>query len=145
MALNLVKLCVGCSAIEELAAWIDFKLDERRRAGLPAEQFHTTRMVPKRVEELLDGGSLYWVIKGNVQCRQRLTDIRTFTDDEGISRCHLVLDPRIIRTEWQPRRAFQGWRYLTSEDAPFDEGHGKIRRAKLPPELRNELAALGLL
>ena len=118
MALNLVKLCVGCSAIEELAAWIDFKLDERRRAGLPAEQFHTTRMVPKRVEELLDGGSLYWVIKGNVQCRQRLTDIRTFTDDEGTSRCHLVLDPRIIPTEWQPRRAFQGWRYLTSEDAP---------------------------
>ncbi|MBB3234670.1 DUF1489 family protein [Phyllobacterium endophyticum] len=145
MALNLVKLCVGCSAIEELAAWIDFKLDERRRAGLPAEQFHTTRMVPKRAEELLDGGSLYWVIKGNIQCRQQLTDIRTFTDDEGISRCHLVLDPRIIATEWQPRRAFQGWRYLTSEDAPFDEGHGKIGRAKLPPELRNELAALGLL
>ena len=55
MALNLVKLCVGCSAIEELAAWIDFRLDERRRAGLSAEQFHTTRMVPKRVEELLDG------------------------------------------------------------------------------------------
>ncbi|MHC1548967.1 DUF1489 family protein [Phyllobacterium sp. K27] len=145
MALNLVKLCVGCAAIEDLAAWIDFRLDERRRAGLPAEQFHTTRMVPKRAEELLDGGSLYWVIKGNIQCRQRLTDLRTFTDDEGISRCNLVLEPRIIVTEWQPRRAFQGWRYLTSEDAPLDEGQGKSGRAKLPPELRNELASLGLL
>ena len=144
MALNHVKLCVGCTAIEDLAAWIDFRLDERRRAGLSPEQFHTTRMVPKRVEELLAGGSLYWVIKGNIQCRQILTDIRTFTDDEGISRCHLVLDPRIIATEWQPRRAFQGWRYLTSEDAPADEGQGK-GRAKLPPELRNELASLGLL
>lgn len=145
MALNLVKLCVGCTAIEDLAAWIDFRLDERRSAGLPAEQFHTTRMVPKRAEELLDGGSLYWVIKGNIQCRQRLTDLRTFTDDEGISRCNLVLEPRIIVTEWQPRRAFQGWRYLTSEDAPLDEGQGKSGRAKLPPELRNELASLGLL
>lgn len=145
MALNLVKLCVGCTAIEDLAAWIDFRLEERRRAGLSAEQFHTTRMVPKRVEELLDGGSLYWVIKGNIQCRQRLTDIRTFTDDEGISRCHLVLEPRIIPTEWQPRRAFQGWRYLTSDDAPIDEGQGMAGRAKLPPELRNELASLGLL
>ncbi len=145
MALNLVKLCVGCTAIEDLVAWIDFRLDERRRSGLPAEQFHTTRMVPKRMEELLDGGSLYWVIKGNVQCRQRLTDIRTFTDDEGISRCNLVLEPRIIVTEWQPRRAFQGWRYLTSEDAPLDEGQSMSGRAKLPPELRNELASLGLL
>jgi hypothetical protein len=145
MTLNLVKLCVGCTAIEDLAAWIDFRLDERRRAGLSPEQFHTTRMVPKRIEELLDGGSLYWVIKGNIQCRQRLTDIRTFTDDEGISRCHLVLEPRIIATEWQPRRAFQGWRYLTSDDAPVDEGQGKTGRAKLPPELRNELASLGLL
>ncbi|MCO4316488.1 DUF1489 family protein [Phyllobacterium sp. 21LDTY02-6] len=145
MALNLVKLCVGCNAIEELAAWIDFRLDERRRTGLSAEQFHTTRMVPKRVDELLDGGSLYWVIKGNIQCRQMLTDIRTFTDDEGISRCHLVLDPRIIATEWQPRRAFQGWRYLSADDAPLDEGKGGSGRAKLPPELRNELAALGLL
>jgi hypothetical protein len=145
MTLNLVKLCVGCTSIEDLAAWIDFRLDERRSAGLPAEQFHTTRMVPKRAEELLDGGSLYWVIKGNIQCRQRLTDLRTFTDDEGISRCNLVLEPRIIVTEWQPRRAFQGWRYLTSEDSPPDEGRGRTGRTKLPPELRNELASLGLL
>ena len=72
-------------------------LDERRRAGEPVEHFHTTRMVPTRGEELLDGGSLYWVIKGNVQCRQRLLDIRPFTDREGIGRCHLMLDPMWCR------------------------------------------------
>ncbi|MBB6260112.1 hypothetical protein FHS77_000636 [Paenochrobactrum gallinarii] len=145
MALNLVKLCVGCDSIETLAAWIDFRLEEKRAAGLLPEQFHTTRMVPKRVEELLAGGSLYWVIKGNIQCRQRLLEIRTFTDDEGINRCHLVLEPKIIPTEWQPRRAFQGWRYLNAEDAPLDEAAGKSGRAALPAELRRELAELGLL
>ncbi len=121
MALNLVKLCVGCTAIEDLAAWIDFRLDERRSAGLPAEQFHTTRMVPKRAEELLNGGSLYWVIKGNIQCRQRLTDLRTFTDDEGISRCNLVLEPRIIVTEWQPGH-FRGGAILRAKTHPWMRG-----------------------
>lgn len=145
MALNLVKLCVGCDSIENLAAWIDFRLHEKRAAGLQPEQFHTTRMVPKRIEELLDGGSLYWVIKGNIQCRQRLLEIRNFTDDEGIKRCHLVLEPKIIPTEWQPRRAFQGWRYLSAEDAPLDESAGKTGRTALPAELRRELAELGLL
>lgn len=144
MALNLVKLCVGCGSIEELAAWIDFRLNEKREAGVLPEQFHTTRMVPKRVDELLEGGSLYWVIKGNIQCRQRLLAVRTFVDGEGIQRCHLVLEPKIIPTDWQPRRAFQGWRYLTAEDAPTDEGAGSSK-ASLPPDLRRELADLGLL
>jgi len=90
MSLNMIKLCVGAESIEDLETWIAFRLDEMRRAGETPEQFHTTRMVPKRVEELLDGGSLYWVIKGNVQCRQKLLDIRPFTDADGIGRCHLV-------------------------------------------------------
>lgn len=145
MALNLVKLCVGCDSIEDLAAWIDFRLGEQRAAGLVPEQFHTTRMIPKRIDELLEGGSLYWVIKGNVQCRQRLLDIRPFTDSEGINRCHLVLEPKVIPTEWQPRRAFQGWRYLNENEVPRDEAAGKVGRAALPAELRQELAALGLL
>lgn len=145
MLLHLVKLCVGCDSIEDLAAWIDFRLAEQRAAGLVPEQVHTTRMVPKRVDELLDGGSLYWVVKGNIQCRQRLIDIRPFTDSEGIGRCHLVLEPKIIPTEWQPRRAFQGWRYLAGNEAPRDEVAGKSGQAALPPELRQELAVLGLL
>jgi hypothetical protein len=145
MALNLLKLCVGADSVEDLESWIEFRLDEMRRAGQAAEQYHTTRMVPKRLEELLDGGSLYWVIKGNVQCRQRLIDIRPFTDADGIGRCHLVLEPKVIVTDWQPRRAFQGWRYLEQKDAPRDLGDGRGGWAALPTDLRRELADLGLL
>ena len=72
MALNLLKLCVGAESVEDLEDWIARRLDEKRRLGQPVEHFHTTRMVPKRVDELVDGGSLYWVVKGSVQCRQRL-------------------------------------------------------------------------
>lgn len=143
MTLHLIKLCVGCSSPEELAAWIDYRLAEMRADGQTPEQMHTTRMVPKQADELLDGGSLYWVMKGNVQCRQKLLDIRPFTDTDGIQRCHLVLEPKIILTAWQPRRAFQGWRYLKPDDAPMDENsNGKNQ---LPAELRQELANLGLL
>ena len=106
MALNLVKLCVGVAAIEELQAFIDNRVDQRRAQGEPLFSWHITRMVPRRRSELLDGGSLYWVIKGNVQARQILTDIEIFTDSEGIRRCKLWLEPRLILTHWQPRRAF---------------------------------------
>src|SRR5690606_19395515 len=99
MVLHLVKLCVGCDSVEDLEAWIAHRLEEKRRKGQVPEHFHTTRMVPKKAAELTDGGSLYWVIKGTVQCRQRLVEIRPFTDIEGISRCHLVLDPQVMRTE----------------------------------------------
>ena len=145
MTLNLLKLCVGADSVEDLEEWIAERLAEARAKGLPAEQFHTTRMVPTRGEELTDGGSLYWVIKGNVQCRQRLTEIRPFVDGEGISRCRLVLDPHVIRTDWQPRRAFQGWRYLQAKDAPHDLKDGSGGWQALPPDLRSELASLGLL
>ena len=145
MSLNLIKLCVGCDSVEDLEEWIAFRLDEMRRAGQTAEQFHTTRMVPSRAPELTDGGSLYWVIKGNVQCRQRLLEVRPFVDGQGISRCHLVLEPKVVRTAWQPRRAFQGWRYLKPEDAPRDLGAQEKSIMEMPPQLRKELAELGLL
>ncbi|WP_182419387.1 DUF1489 family protein [Bartonella sp. HY038] len=143
MGINLVKLCVGASSIEDLQAWIDFRMDEKRSLGKEAKQTHTTRMIPKRKDELLDGGSLYWVIKNNVQCRQRLIDIHEFVDVDGIKRCDLVLEPKIIETQWQPRRAFQGWRYLDDKDAPQDLSANSL--AELPIELRHELAELGLL
>ena len=144
MALNLIKLCVGCESVEDLEGWISLKLDEKRRAGQAVESFHTTRMAPKRVDELLDGGSLYWIIKGGVQCRQRLLEVRPFVDAEGIGRCRLILDPNVTRTEWQPRRPFQGWRYLSSADAPADLGGGGAEQ-ELPLSLRKELTELGLL
>jgi hypothetical protein len=144
MALHLIKLCVGCESVEDLEDWIALKLDEKRRAGLPAEHFHTTRMVPKRVDDLLDGGSLFWIIKGGVQCRQRLADIRPFTDADGVGRCRLVFEPEVVRTVWQPRRPFQGWRYLKPEDAPSDLASAE-GAAEMPVALRRELAELGLL
>ncbi|EKF43777.1 hypothetical protein NA8A_03155 [Nitratireductor indicus C115] len=144
MSLNLIKLCVGCESVEDLEGWITLRLRDKAARGEPAEQFHTTRMVPKRVEELTDGGSLYWVIKGTVQCRQRILDIRPFRDGEGISRCYLVLEPKVVRTQYQPRRAFQGWRYLDAKEAPADLGTDSSS-AEMPPELRRELAELGLL
>ena len=145
MPLHMLKLCVGCDSVEDLEEWIAFRLDEKRRAGEPVEHWHTTRMVPTRAAEIVDGGSLYWVIKGSVQCRQRITDIRPFTDAEGIGRCHIVLDRVVVRTDWQPRRAFQGWRYLKPADAPADLGKAGAGLVSMPPKLRQELAELGLL
>lgn len=142
--LNLVKLCVGVSAVEELQAAVDYRLEQRQLNGKPIEQIHTTRMTPKRADELLQGGSLYWVIKGRIQIRQVLLDIRPFVDGEGIKRCDLVLEPRLIETEFQPRRAFQGWRYLKAEDCPPDMGKGSAKDT-LPNFLKSELSELGLL
>jgi hypothetical protein len=143
MALNLIKLCVGCDTVEDLVEWIDYRIAEKKRAGEEPLHHHVTRMVPKRIAELLDGGSLYWVIKGTIQVRQKLLDVRPFVDDEGIGRCKLMLQPKAIRTEWQPRRPFQGWRYLDAKDAPRDLKKGRGGDA-LPPELQAELAGLGL-
>ncbi|WP_425086929.1 DUF1489 family protein [Stappia sp.] len=144
MTLHLLKLCVGAGSIEDLQAWIDFRAEERRARGEAPEQCHTTRMVPTRRDELLDGGSLYWVIKGSIQVRQRLIDIRPFTDGAGIKRCDLVLEPILHPTRPHPRRPFQGWRYLKPEDAPADltrlDGSGDI-----PDAMRRELVELCLI
>src|SRR5690349_10287947 len=124
MALHLLKLCVGCESISDLEGWIDESMALFRRLGRPEEQVHTTRMIPKRTDELLEGGSLFWVIKGQLACRQELVAIRPFTDGEGIQRCHLVLRPTVIPVDPRPCRPFQGWRYLTTKDAPSDLGRG---------------------
>lgn len=143
MALHLVKLCVGAESIRDLEEWIAERLAEKQARGEPVEQFHTTRMVPTRAGELLDGGSLYWVIKGEIACRQQLLDVRPFVDAEGVRRCRLVLDPVVRRVEPRPRGPFQGWRYLQANEAPPDLGTGTD--AALPEELRRELRTLGLL
>lgn len=145
MTLHMVKLCVGVESIEDLQAFVDDRMATMRASGQKPERYHITRMIPRRRDELLDGGSLYWVIKGNIQCRSRLVDIRPFTDSEGISRCKLVLDPQIVPTAWQPRRPFQGWRYLKESEAPRDLDANGEGLATLPPKLRNELAQLGLI
>lgn len=144
MALHLIKLCVGCESVEDLEAWIATRVQSRRARGEGGDHAHVTRMAPKRADELLDGGSLYWIIKGGVQCRQGLTGVVPFVDAEGVSRCRLELDPRVVRTNWQPRRPFQGWRYLDPREAPGDLDAG-TGIAEMPQALRRELADLGLL
>src|SRR5215208_5081790 len=103
MTLHLVKLCVGVGAVEELEGWIAERLDACSKAGEPFEQVHVTRMVPTRKDQLLAGGSLFWVIKGHIQVRQRLLAIEPFQDKDGVRRCRLRLDPVLFLTAWQPR------------------------------------------
>jgi hypothetical protein len=143
MTLHLIKLCVGVDTVQELEEWIVEK--RRKTKGNAREHIHTTRMVPKRADELLDGGSLFWVIRGELICRQTLLAIRPFVDREGIGRCRLVLQPKVVLVEPRPHRAFQGWRYLTAKDAPRDLGRAAPGIAKLPEGLRRELRELGLL
>ena len=144
MPLHLIKLCVGCDSIRDLEEWIEERLAEKRRRRQPPEHIHTTRMQPKRTDEL-SGGSLYWVIRGELACRERIVDIRPFVDKEGIKRCRLVLDGKVVPVEPRPVRAFQGWRYLAAKDAPADLKRGTKSVARLPEELRRELRSLGLL
>lgn len=145
MALHLIKLCVGCDSVKDLEDWIQQKQKERKQRKEPAEHIHTTRMVPKRVDELLDGGSLFWVIRGTVLCRQTLLAIRPFTDKEGIGRCRIVMEPKVVLVEPRPYRAFQGWRYLTAKDAPRDLDRAAPGAAAMPEDMRRELRELGLL
>ena len=141
MTLHLVKLCVGVNTVEELQHYRDL---QRKAAGKSVPSVHTTRMIPKRKQELLDNGSLYWVIKGVIQVRQKLIDISPFTDDDGIKRCDLILDPVLVPTKNQPRRAFQGWRYLSASDAPADKLYS-VTNENIPEPMGSELSELCLI
>jgi hypothetical protein len=145
VALHLVKLCVGCDSVADLQDWIREKLKDRKRRRLPREHVHTTRMVPKRAAELVDGGSLYWVIRGEIMCRERILGVRPFVDKEGIGRCRLVLEPKLTLVEPRPRRVFQGWRYLEPKDAPRDLERAAPGARHMPEALRRQLRELGLL
>jgi hypothetical protein len=138
MPLNLVKLCVGVSEIDELERWI-----KDWRAGRETLD-HTTRMFPKRRDEILAGGSLYWVIRGLILCRQPIADLVAVTGADGIERCRIDFKPKIIPVHPVPRRAFQGWRYLEEADAPPDLPKG-AKATGIPEKMRRELSELGLL
>ena len=145
MPLHLIKLCVGCDSVVDLEGWIKQKLKEKKRRGQRPEHIHTTRMVPKRTDELTAGGSLYWVIRGQIACRERILAIHPFTDNDGIGRCRVILDGKIVLVEPRPRSAFQGWRYLEGKDAPRDLSRAAPGAAKMPEQMRRELRELGLL
>ena len=139
--LNLIKLSVGTGTVEDLMAW----QSNRRAQGKDGQPRHVTRMWPKRAEELLDGGSIYWVIQGVLQCRQRIIRLDEVIGQDGIRRCGIVLNPEVIRTSTALKRPFQGWRYLPGPDAPADLGAARQGEDALPAELSAALADIGVL
>ena len=139
---HLVKLCVGVDSAEHLGALQAARMVQRQAAGERDNPFHVTRMRPRRGADILSGGSLYWVIKGAILVRQQIIALEPIIGDDGIRRCRMVLGHQLVRTEVQPRRPFQGWRYLSASDAPSDlipraDGKG------LPPEMEAALRKLG--
>jgi hypothetical protein len=142
MTIHIVKLCVGADSVEDLAEWQVGQIKRAKKAKAKLVAPHCgTRMWPKRVEDVLAGGSLYWVIKGVISVRQRVLAIDHVTDHHG-PRCGLYLDAHLQRTVPQPRRAFQGWRYLEPKDAPADLTAAQ-GGADLPDHLRQRLVELG--
>src|SRR3954447_13321981 len=146
MTLHLIKLAVGCESVKELQDWVRERMRQAKEQGLARRHIHVTRMTPKRDEELLDGGSLYWVIRGQVAAREGLLAIEPFRDKAGIGRCRIVMEPKVIAVTPRPMRPFQGWRYLADDSVPPDLGKsaaGSI--AAMPEPMRRELRDLGLL
>ncbi|MGB3148417.1 MAG: DUF1489 domain-containing protein [Paracoccaceae bacterium] len=137
---NLLKLCVGADSVDDLLNW-----QENHPSPFPTgERRHITRMWPKREAEILAGGSLYWVIKGAVLCRQRIVRLDEIIGADGIRRCGLIMEAAVIRTESAPRRPFQGWRYLDPQDSPPDLPEGRRNDSALPDNMALALAEIGL-
>lgn len=139
--MNLVKLSVGTESIDGLELWQD-SYRHRFADSLPR---HITRMWPKREAEILRGGSIYWVIKGQIQCRQKILRLDEVTGEDGIRRCAIVLDPVLHKTHTAQKRPFQGWRYLKPEDSPADLPKGRDSEETLPDALSQALAEIGVI
>lgn len=139
--IHLIKLSVGSDSVDDIEDW----QRNRSKQRVDGQYYHLTRMWPKREAELLDGGSIYWVVKGFVQARQRILRLHEVIGDDGIRRCAIVLDPDLIRTTAAPKRPFQGWRYLRPEDAPADLAKSRPDDDVLPPEMAGALADIGVL
>jgi hypothetical protein len=145
MTVHLLKLCVGVDNVQELKAWQEERLKRLGRAGKTPELCHRTLQTPRRRDEVLDGGSLYWVIKGFVLVRQLVLDLRPDRKDDGTACCGIVLDPVLVTTRLHPRRAFQGWRYLETADAPPDARVLDGADEEMPRGMREDLRELRLI
>lgn len=143
MTVHLIKLSVGTENFADLQARQQARLLMLEKSGKQPELIHTTRNKPRRANEILDGGSIFWVVKGGIIARQKMLDIRTITLD-GVPHCELVFDTTLVSVQWQPRRAFQGWRYLEEQDAPQDRDVTS-QEDEMPQAMRQELMRLGLL
>ena len=145
MTIHLVKLCVGCDTVQDLRDWQRQRPKDLKRARKPAELFHRTLQTPKRRDEVLEGGSLYWVIKGFILVRQRILDLRPARKDDGTPCCAIVYDVELVATQPQARRAFQGWRYLPAADAPADLRVVEDDGGEIPHAMRADLRELRLI
>ena len=138
---HLVKLCVGAESVESLAEWQAARI----RSGAFEWPEHVTRMRPRRAAEILNGGSLYWVIRGLILARQRILALEPRQGADQIVRCAIVMDRQIVRTRAVPRRPFQGWRYLESQSAPPDIRSPAARDDMLPHEVAVQLDRFGVV
>jgi hypothetical protein len=145
MTVHLIKLCAGVDTVKELADWQAERLKRLKRTGKTPELCHRTLQAPRRRVEVLDGGSLYWVIKGFVLVRQRVLDLRPDVKEDGTVCCGIVLDAKLVTTRAHPRRAFQGWRYLEAADAPKDAKVADGADDDLPRGMREDLRELRLI
>lgn len=147
MTVHIIKLCVGAESVDDLAQWQAARRALHRKLYGSEEFWHTTRMVPRRQDEVLDGGSLYWVIKGLVSVRQRIVGFADGEKKDGTPCCLIKLDATLVPVRPAPRKPFQGWRYLAANDAPVDltAAASGDDVARMPAAMRRELAELGLL
>jgi hypothetical protein len=145
MTVHLIKLCVGVDTVQELQAWQAERIEHLRKLGKVPEHCHRTMQTPRRRDEVLDGGSLYWVIRGVILVRQRVLDLRPDEKDDGVACCGIVLEPKLVATRARGRRAFQGWRYLAAADAPADARTFEAAQGEMPQAMREDLLRLGLI
>ncbi len=145
MIQHLIKLSVGVEDVRHLARFQDQRLADAKRLGGEAVLKHVTRNTPKRAKEILEGGSIYWVIKGFIRARQPIIDLRSVDRDDGRPACAIILRQGLVRTELRSFRPFQGWRYLAFEDAPPDAPPSGAGQEDVPDEMAAELKGLGLL
>ena len=137
MTVHLKKLSVGSDSLDTLKSWQALRLAETGRL------MHVTRNRPRRADEILDGGSIYWIIKGVMIARQKIIDLAEVQRADGRPACGLGLSSEWVATTPTKMRIFQGWRYLEAEDAPADLNG--VADESMPPALAAELRALGIL
>jgi hypothetical protein len=136
MPLHLLKLAVGIDDIDHL------RQIRQARAAERGGNWVYTRNHPRRAQEVLAGGSIYWVIRGQIRVRQRVTGLRGERDETGRRHCLIEVDAELVPTLPRAWRPFQGWRYLASADAPPD----RSASAEVPSDrMLAELQALGLI
>jgi len=135
-------MAVGVDSVPMLREIQKRRLENAGRGG---DLRHLTRNYPRRAEKIIDGGSIFWIIKGYVRARQRILRIDHAVNSEGRRRCAFILDPELFETVLKPQRPLQGWRYLEPTDAPADRRENDLAEDGLPPEMAAELRQLGLL